>query len=159
MMSRTTILPDNSLAMVGTCIKTDKGLLTAGFFFASSLGKDLRKDVCFGRIVCQAAAAEDAKGGDGYLGGEAADELGGLLHLFFSFVVVNKVGDELMEAMMACGVEWWFRHVMAIADGGGIHLLCREGETTTISTSSHTPHKWREGNLARYGISLNCPIP
>jgi hypothetical protein len=72
--------------------------LTARFFSASSLGKDLGKDVCFGRMVCQ--AAEDAKGGDGYLGGRAPDELGGLLHLFFSFFVINKVRDELMEAMM-----------------------------------------------------------
>jgi hypothetical protein len=48
----------------------------------------------------------------------------------------------------ACGVEWWFRHVLAIADGGVIQLLHREGETTTISTSSYTSHKWQEGNLA-----------
>jgi hypothetical protein len=97
-MSRTTIPPDKSLATVGMCVKTNKGLLTAGFFFASSLGKDLGKDMRFGRMACR--AAEDAKGGDGYLGGRAADELGGLLRLFFSFVVINKVGDELMEAMM-----------------------------------------------------------
>jgi hypothetical protein len=76
----------------------DKGLLAAGFFFASSLGKDLGKDMSLGRMACQ--AAEDAKGGDGYLGGRAVDELGGLLHLFFSFVDINNVGDELMEAML-----------------------------------------------------------
>ncbi len=56
-MSRTTIPPDNSLAMVQSCVEMDKGLLTANFFFASSLGKDM----CIGRMACQ--AAEDAKGG------------------------------------------------------------------------------------------------
>jgi hypothetical protein len=113
-MSRTTIPPDNFLATVGTCVKMDKGLLTAGFFFASSLvGKDLGKDMCFVRMACQAAAAEDAKGGDGYLRGGAADELGGLLCLFFSFVVVNKEGDELMEAMICS----WSRMVVQACVG------------------------------------------
>jgi hypothetical protein len=112
-MSRSTLPPVNSLVTVGTCIKTDKGLLTAQFFFASSPGKDLGKDMFISRHVCQSAAAEDTKGGDGYFGGGATDELGRLLCLFFSFVVVNKVGDEWMEAMMCT----WGRMVVQTLTG------------------------------------------